>query len=152
MLEKNVLDLKGSVQDPHLRFLYAFIISLLLALTANLLAGQDVVSSRHFNLSFEYFIYFSIIVFLFYLCVYLAIIKEKQIFKYPLLIVFLISLFAQYNFIIYGLSFLNHSITSLSNTINLFASLLSLISSALKIYCIYIIFAYKIYFWNSRSV
>jgi hypothetical protein len=146
--EKNKDTFTGGMQEPNLRFLYAFIISLLLPLVANLLAGDDITSSGYLEISYGYFIFYSIMVFLSYLFVYLAIIKEQQIFKYPLFMVFFIALLAQYQFFHYALSIANYNINGLPNMLNLIASFLALSSAALKIYCIYTLFAYKIYFWH----
>ena len=151
MAEKDIDTLKGSMQEPNLRFLYAFFIALLLPLIANLLAGQDITSSGYLEISFGYFIFYTIIVFSSYLCVYLAIIKDIQFFKYPLLIIFFIALLAKYQYFNYALSGLNHSINGLPDILNLFASLLALISAVLLIYCTYLLFFYKIYFWNQSD-
>jgi hypothetical protein len=146
--EKDIDTLKGSMQEPSIRFLYAFFIALLLPLLANLIAGQDITSSGYLEISYGYFVFYSIMVFLSYLCVYLAIIKEIQIFKYPLFMLFFLSLLAKYQFFNYALSIVNYSINGLPDILNLFASLLAIISAFLLIYCVYVLFAYNIYFWN----
>ena len=151
MAEKNIETFMGSMQEPSLRFMYAFFIALLLPLVANLLAGQDITSSGYLEISYGYFIFYSIMVFMSYLFVYLAIIKELQIFKYPLFIVFFIALLAKYQYFNYALSIVNYSISGLPDILNLIASFLALISAMLLVYCIYILFAYKIYFWHRQD-
>ena len=148
MAEKNIDTFIGSIKEPKIRFLYAFIISLLLPLVANLLAGDDITSSGYLEISYGYFVFYSLMVLFSYLFVYLAIIRQQQIFKYPLLIVFFIALLVKYQYFLYGLSATNWSIVGLPNMLNLFSSFLALTSAALEIYCIYTLFAYKLYFWD----
>ena len=136
------------MQEPNLRFMYAFFIALLLPLLSNLLSGTDITSTGFLEISFGYFIFYTIIVFSSYLCVYLAIIKDIQFFKYPLFIIFFITLLAKYQYFNYALSALNYSINGIPDILNLFASLLAIISALLLIYCTYLLFFYKIYFWN----
>ena len=150
-MEKNKDTFTGGMQEPNLRFLYAFIIALLLPLVANLLAGDDITGSGYLEISYGYFLFYSIMVFMSYLFVYLAIIKELQIFKYPLFVTLFIALLAKYQYFSYALSIGNYSINGLPNMLNLIASFLALISSMLLVYCIYVLFTYKIYFWHPQD-
>ena len=151
MPNENINTFKGSLHEPNLRFMYAFFIALLLPLISNLLSGTDITSSGHLDISFGYFIFYTIIVFSSYLCVYLAIIKDLQFFKYPLFIIFFITLLAKYQYFNYLLSISDYRITGLPGILDLFASLLALISAMLLIYCTYLLFFYKIYFWNRSN-
>ena len=151
MPNENINTFKGSLHEPNLRFMYAFFIALLLPLISNLLSGSDITSSGYLDISFGYFIFYTIIVFSSYLCVYLAIIKDLQFFKYPLFIIFFITLLAKYQYFNYLLSISDYRINGLPGILNLFASLLALISAMLLIYCTYLLFFYKIYFWNRSN-
>ena len=151
MPNENINTFKGSLHEPNLRFMYAFFIALLLPLISNLLSGTDITSSGYLDISFGYFIFYTIIVFSSYLCVYLAIIKDLQFFKYPLFIIFFITLLAKYQYFNYLLSISDNRINGLPGILNLFASLLALISAMLLIYCTYLLFFYKIYFWNRSN-
>jgi len=148
---ENINTFKGSLHEPNLRFMYAFFIALLLPLLSNLLSGTDLTSSGYLEISFGYFIFYAIIVFSSYLCVYLAIIKDLQFFKYPLFIIFFITLLAKYQYFSFLLSVVDYSITGLPGILNLFGSLLALISAMLLIYCTYLLFFYKIYFWSKSD-
>lgn len=137
-----------SLKQPSIRFLYVFFISLLLPIIVNLLSGQNASGSNYFDISYGYFIFYSIIVLMCYLCVYLLVFKGYSIFKYVLFLLFFIELIAQIQFISYGLSLQNYLLMGFSSILNFTASLLGITSLFLKIYCIYILFAHKVYSWK----
>lgn len=148
LLEKSFIE---SCKEPRLRFIYFFFISLLLPLIANLLSGQDISGSGYLEISYGYFIFYSIIVFLCYICVYLSLIKGYTIFRYGLYFLFFICVIAQYQYITYALTIHNYSIQGIPSILNLVASFTAIISALLKFYCLYLLFNYKIYLWRQPA-